>query len=133
MADPVQAALEVAGVHTGAIPHDGPGRTDDVNMSVPAESFVVPADVVSALGQGNTAHGFKVLSHMYPPRQNKASDPNPVPVVTAGGEFVIGPEHVAREGGGDLKKGHQALKEFVNIIRKKHIDQLKHLKQPVMK
>lgn len=128
MIDPVKAALEIA--HTGAVKSDGPGRTDTEEISVPGESYVVPADIVSALGQGNTANGMRVLEHMFPPtRMNRASG-GKVPIVAAGGEYVIGPEHVGRVGGGDMKKGHQALRDFVQIVRKKHISTLKHLPKP---
>jgi hypothetical protein len=131
MNDPVQTALRVAGVHTGPIAHDGAGRTDDVEMSVPGESFVVPADIVSAIGQGNTAHGFRVLNHMFPPRTPQRAAGGAVPIMSAGGEFVIGPEHVARVGGGDLKKGHEALRDFVHHVRQRTIRTLKKLPKPV--
>ena len=131
MTDAVAAALEAA--HTGQIRHDGPGRTDTVNMSVPAESFVVPADIVSALGEGNTAHGFKVLQHMFPPTTPGFADGGAVPIVSAGGEYVVGPEHVKKVGGGDMKRGHEALKHFVEKVREQTIKTLKKLPKPVMK
>jgi hypothetical protein len=128
MLDPVTAALETA--HTGAINHDGPGRTDTVDISVPGESFVIPADIVSSLGEGNTAHGYKVLEKMFPPRRVGRAGGGKVPIVAAGGEFVVGPEHVQRLGGGDLAKGHKALRDFVGIVRKKAIKTLKKLPGP---
>lgn len=128
MLDPVAAAMEVA--QTGPLHHDGAGRTDDLNISVPGESFVVPADCVSALGQGNTQAGFKVLQHMFPPSKPHRADGGKVPIVAAGGEYIVGPEHVARLGGGDLTKGHNALRDFVNIVRKEHISTLKKLPKP---
>lgn len=127
--DPVALALEAA--RTGALQHDGPGRTDDLEISVPGESFVVPADVVSSLGQGNTANGFKVLERMFPPSKPKRASGGPVPIVAAGGEYIIGPEQVARVGGGDLKKGHAALRRFVLLARKEAIKTLKKLPDPV--
>lgn len=39
----------------------GGGRTDNINNKVPAGSYVVPADVVSGLGEGNTLAGAKFL------------------------------------------------------------------------
>lgn len=127
--DPVAAALEIA--KTGALRHDGPGRTDDLEISVPGESFVLPADVVSSLGEGNTANGLKVLERMFPPSQPvKRAAGGAVPIVAAGGEFVVGPEHVARVGGGDMKKGHAALRRFVLLARKHHIKTLKSLPNP---
>jgi hypothetical protein len=54
----------------------------------------------------------------------------PVPVVTAGGEFVIHPSVVARIGGGDIKHGHKVLDAWIMALRKDHIKTLKGLKPP---
>lgn len=129
MADPVQTALEVA--HSGPIHGSTPGRVDTIEMSVPGESFIVPADVVSALGEGNTHAGFKVLGQMFPaPPQGRAMG-GPVPIITAAGEYAVHPSHVQRVGGGDFKKGHEALRDFVSIVRAKHIKTLQRLPKPV--
>lgn len=40
------------------------GRTDVLNRAVPAGSYVIPADVVSGLGEGNTMAGANVLDKM---------------------------------------------------------------------
>jgi hypothetical protein len=40
------------------------GRTDRIPVSVAADSYVIPADVVSGLGEGNTLAGAKVLDHI---------------------------------------------------------------------
>lgn len=45
----------------GLIESDAAGRTDRLPYSVAADSFVMPADVVSGLGQGNTLAGAKIL------------------------------------------------------------------------
>lgn len=113
---------------TGALIHDGPGRTDDTPIHVPAESFIVPADVISALGQGNTLAGFNVLAKLYPPQRAMGGA---VPIVAAGGEYVISPDHVARIGGGDHKRGHGVLNEFVKHARREHIKTLRGLPVPV--
>lgn len=124
----VSAALEIA--RSGALRHHGPGRVDDLPISVPAESFVIPADVCSAIGQGNTENGFHALEKMFPaPREGRAAG-GKVPIVAAGGEFVVHPDHIKRIGGGDMKKGHQALRDMVDIIRKKTIKKLKSLPKP---
>ena len=125
----VHAALDIA--RAGALRHDGPGRTDDLPINVPGESFVLPADVVSALGEGNTANGFKILEKMYPPLPHEHQPKTgKVPVVVAGGEFLIHPEYVKRVGGGDMKAGHRALEDFVKIIRKKTIKKLRTMPGP---
>ena len=45
----------------GLIESDVAGRTDRVPHAVAADSFVMPADVVSSIGQGNTLAGAKIL------------------------------------------------------------------------
>lgn len=124
----VAAALEVA--RHGALRHDGPGRTDDLEISVPGESFIVPADIVSSIGQGNTAAGFKVLEQMFPQKAPQRTEGGAVPIVAAGGEFVVHPEHVKRVGGGDVKKGHKSLEDFVKTIRARTIKALRKLPGP---
>lgn len=124
----VEAALEVARV--GSLRHYGPGRTDDLKISVPGESFVIPADIVSSIGEGNTENGFKKLEQMFPPPRAGRAEGGKVPIVAAGGEFIVHPDHVKRVGGGDVKRGHKALEDFVKIIRKKTIKKLKGLPGP---
>lgn len=149
----------------GAMTHSGPimsavaGRTDHHPMNVAAGSYVLPADHVSSLGQGNTQGGMAVLGHMFgssgplgigknpaikrgsgaphAPRAMKlakggapADDDGPVPINAAGGEFVIPPEIVAEIGGGDIKRGHTILDSWVVKNRKKHIKTLSKLPGP---
>lgn len=42
-----------------------PGRTDNKNIGVGSGSYIVPADIVSGMGQGNTQAGASVLSTMF--------------------------------------------------------------------
>ena len=63
-------------------------------------------------------------------RKNDHHAGSPVPVMTAGGEYVIPPELVLQLGGGDLKRGHAALDKWVMGLRKKHIKTLKNLPPP---
>jgi len=112
------------------------GRTDHLAIDVPAESFVIPADVVSALGEGNTESGNLVLNTMFKlpggkaPPQMQRKDGGSVPIMAAGGEFVVPPEVVERIGSGDLKRGHQVLRHFVHAVRKDAIKTLKGLPGP---
>lgn len=128
MHEDVAAALDIA--KHGALRHDGPGRTDDLEISVPGESFVLPADIVSSIGQGNTAAGFKILEQMFPEQPVERAQGGGIPIVAAGGEFVVHPEHVKRIGGGDVKKGHRELDKFVKLIRAKTIRALRKLPGP---
>jgi hypothetical protein len=54
-----------------------------------------------------------------------------VPILAAGGEFIIAPEHVARWGNGDVEKGHRELDRFVVETRQKIIKEMAKLKGPV--
>jgi len=52
-------------VHSaGLFPGSTGGRTDVLNRLVPAGAYVVPADVVSGLGEGNTMAGANILDKM---------------------------------------------------------------------
>lgn len=53
-----------------------------------------------------------------------------VPIVAAGGEWVIPPEHVREVGGGDLDMGHRVLDSFVKAVRKELIGTLQKLPGP---
>ena len=52
-------------VHTGAIKSSVAGRTDHLPMHVPSDAYVLPADIISAMGEGNTLHGFKVADTLF--------------------------------------------------------------------
>jgi len=130
--------------HSGPIVSAVPGRTDRLNMNVKSGSYVLPAETVSHLGQSNSIAGLKVAGHMFGGGHNSMPKPPPmvkfaqggatgdhkVPIVAAGGEYVIEPEQVARIGGGSVDRGHRILDAFVLHMRKKHIDTLRHLKPP---
>lgn len=115
-------------VHVGPIHSAVGGRTDHLAMKVPEGSYVVPADVVSALGQGNTASGQKVLQGVFP--EGTKPKKGTVPIMAAGGEHVIHPDAVKRIGGGDINKGHEILDHWVVAERKKNVNTLKALPGP---
>lgn len=132
------------------------GRTDRLPISVAADSYVVPADVVSGLGQGSTLAGAKILQATLrtgpygtslprggrggvglprPPRpftyaRGGATPDKAVPILAAGGEFVVSPEDVARLGGGDVRKGHKILDELVKRVRQHTMKFLKSAPKP---
>jgi hypothetical protein len=53
---------------TGPIMSPGAGRSDTVPMHVPSGSYVLPADVVSHMGEGNSMSGLKVAHMMFGPK-----------------------------------------------------------------
>ncbi len=115
-------------VHVGPIHSAVGGRTDHLAMKVPEGAYVIPADVVSGIGQGNTANGLKVLERMFP--EDKKPKSGNVPIMAAGGEFVIHPEAVKKVGGGDIDHGHAVLDRWVIRQRKNHVNTLKSLPGP---
>ncbi len=58
-------AIQDIPFHSGVIGGSGAGRTDRVPLSVGNNSHVIPSDVVSALGQGTTAHGGSILAGVF--------------------------------------------------------------------
>ena len=139
-------------IHVGPIHSPVAGRTDHLPVHVPSGSYVIPADIISAMGEGNTMAGFKVANTIFSKIPNMQGMPgadaqlglpskkaaggetasmgSPVPVVVAGGEYVISPEDVTHMGEGDLDAGHRVLDSFVLKMRKKTVDTLKKLPGP---
>ena len=122
--------------HVGPIHSPVAGRTDHLPMHVPSGSYVIPADIVSAMGEGNTMAGFKVVREMLKglPGVQAFSDGGwtgeLVPIVAAGGEYVITPQEVEAIGQGDLDRGHKALDSFIKKMRAKTVKTLKNLPGP---
>jgi hypothetical protein len=121
--------------HVGPIHAAVAGRTDHLNMHVPAGSYVIPADIVSSLGEGNTDAGHDVLDslchdHRGNDHANSAEHTNLAPIVAAGGEYVIPPSVVTSIGGGDIDHGHNLLDDCVVLARKDLIKTLSKLPGP---
>lgn len=113
------------------------GRADTVKTAVRGGSHVIPSDVVSSLGQGNTDAGMSVLSRMFKSgpygmaaRGSRRADGGAVPVMVSHGEFVVPPEAVAEIGGGDHDRGHAILDRFILGARQNAIETLKRLPGP---
>ena len=176
-------------VHKGPIHSSVAGRTDHLPMHVASGSYVIPADIISAMGEGNSMAGFKVAKSIFsisgpydqptgampygggempygqPAPRKRAyggsalegqitgamdiNNVNPymaraplatggapdeahdaVPIVAAGGEYVISPEEVTHIGGGSMEDGHKILDAFVKKMRKKTIRTLQSLPGP---
>jgi hypothetical protein len=174
--------------HKGIIHMAVGGRTDHLPMNVLEGSYVLPADIVSGLGEGNTLAGGKILDQMFSGKQGPAgaaipsfrSSPNfpalanktpedymkyinqgrkagqsmvgaqekeqaqpnarggtiashnrrPVPIIAAGGEYVIDPDDVMGYGEGDLDRGHEKLDQFVKFVRANTVKTLRKLPGP---
>jgi len=172
-------------IHKGAIHSNVAGRTDHLPMHVKSGSYVIPADIISAMGEGNSMAGFKVAKSLFstPPIKTEAhhsKDSLPysgdglpysgiglpykgkglpyagegvpysgeglpysaraghadggsvdgVPIIAAGGEYVITPEDIHRLGKGDIGQGHKIMDAFVKQFRKSTIKTLSKLPGP---
>ena len=140
----------VLNLHQGPIHSSVAGRTDHLPRHVPEGSYVIPADIVSSMGEGNTIAGFKHLRRMFSglprgagsapygqtggpygmARGGSAGVTGTVPIVAAGGEHVLTPDEVREAGGGDLDRGHRVLDKWVLLMRKELIKTLKKLPGP---
>jgi hypothetical protein len=137
--------------HYGPITASIPGRTDRLKINVYSGSYVLPADIVSGLGEGNTLAGNAAIEKMFftPDGLKRASggqastlrskyglrgvyheNPKSVPVIVAGGEYLLPPEVVEELGGGDMDLGHRKLDEFVVKHRKALTKKLSKLPGP---
>lgn len=63
-------------------------------------------------------------------RKARGGEASGVPIVAAGGEWVIPPHHVEQIGAGDMDRGHRVLDAFVLKIRKEQIEKLKKMAPP---
>lgn len=104
----------------------GHGRTDNIPVNVPNGAYVLPADILSGLGQGNTLAGVKTMDRVLQPimRHVQGGERKRVPIIAAGGEFIIHPDVVAwvpvyfgDAKTPNLKKGHDMLDRFVKYTR----------------
>ena len=80
--------------------------------------FPVPGN--ASISEASRATGGGVISNTH----------RPVPIVAAGGEYVIHPDDVTRYGGGDMDKGHDKLDNFVKYVRSHLVKTLKNLPGP---
>lgn len=131
----------IAALARGGFVHSkSAGRADSVKTKVPADTYIMPADVVAALGQGNSLHGAHVLDHTVRrlharpqlagsgrlPRNPKPS----VDVALSGGEYRIPPSAVAAIGRGSVDAGAGHLDRLVVGLRHKFAQHLHTLPPP---
>lgn len=155
MAEPWFERREAGSPASGFLNSATSGRTDRLPIAVAADSYVIPADVVSGLGQGNSLAGARILNEAlrtgpygtqlsnhsarsnapHAPRQftetdSKGGKTHHMPIIAAGGEFVVPPDAVNRVGDGDTAKGHKRLHEMVRRIRDHTAKRVKVLPKP---
>lgn len=127
---------------SGLFHSDVAGRTDRLPRTVPADSFVFPADVVSGLGQGNTLAGAKILDGIFgKPRLAAGGPTGNSSVIVAGGEYLASRNQIEDVGRRmraagkssaktDLNAGHQWARDFVDKARKHQMKFLRNAPAP---
>lgn len=148
-ATPWWARAEARNATVGYLHGATPGRADAIKTTAPAGSYVIPADVVSGLGEGNSLAGaagvekaIRTGPHGIPlprtgaPRRFSmhradGGGTEHTRVALSDGEYVVHPHHVLRWGKGRLRAGHRALDAWVLAKRKKNIKTLENLPPPV--
>jgi len=132
---PTERGLEIArryangGVVVGPVVGATGGRADELPVEVPSGAFVIPADIVSGLGQGNTLAGMNRLQDTFGKAKASGSS-QAVPIKISDGEFVLSPEQVAQIGGGDMDRGHQILDQLVVKLRSQIVNHMAGLPPP---
>ena len=115
----VAAALRTARahggkVHKGAIHSSVAGRTDHLPMHVASGSYVIPADIISAMGEGNSMAGFKVAQNIFSRHTRDITKGTPygesgLPYSKAeGGRLGYYDGGDTTKSGAQLKSGHQS-------------------------
>jgi hypothetical protein len=96
--------------------------------------FSQPSYGVGRPGEGEPYHGGETPYGQPLPTKSAGGDAGgntgTVPIVAAGGEYVIHPRDVLHLGGGSLDDGHKILDEFVKQMRAKTVKTLKNLPGP---
>lgn len=99
-ADPWWTRAEARGADSGLLAGTTPGRADAVKTQAPPGAFVVPAEVVAGLGEGNTLSGARVIQGILD------SGPHGIPQARMGhGRGPPRPPEMPRGLQGELKKG----------------------------
>ena len=78
-----EAEGDTRGAATGFLSGDTPGRADSIKTQAPSGAYVLPADVVAGLGEGNSLAGARVVQEML------STGPHGTPMPRAGGRNTI--------------------------------------------
>lgn len=122
----------------GMILGSGNGRSDNVAAKVKIDDYIVPADVVSALGNGDTNSGGKTINNWINQHSDKATmdayadggSSRTLDADLSSGEARL-PGHVVRKlGKGSSDKGADMLDKWVLGIRNQYKEHLASLPAP---
>lgn len=101
----------------GALLTPTPGRADAHRTSVPSGSYVIPADVVSGRGQGNTLAGAAILHKMFGMGPYGGPQRRPAPLHFHAGPAprLPSPPRLPRIASGGGKEGGEAMGQPVPV------------------
>lgn len=126
---------ERGGLVTGPLLGRTKGRADKVKLTVPPGSHVIPSDIVSAIGDGNSVFGHTALGKMFPKSMKKRKnrkDGGGVDIAVSDGEFIVSPDDVLDVGHGNEELGHKLLNEYIEDVRSKNIERTKNIGKPAI-
>lgn len=99
-ADPWWTRREATSADSGLLHGSTPGRADSVKTQAPPGSYIIPADVVAGLGEGNTLAGARVMQSIL------GSGPHGIPQARIGrGSGPPRPPAIPRQAQEELKTG----------------------------
>ena len=112
----------VSGLFAGGTP----GRADLLDTMLPEDAYILPADTVSAAGEGNTEAGALSLARHFgqPLVKHTGLSTGPIRAKVSSGEFYVSPADVDKAGGAD------ALDKMVRNLRKHYAKNLSALPGP---
>lgn len=88
--------------HSGPIHSSVAGRTDHLPMHVASGSYVIPADIISAMGEGNSMAGFKVAKSIFSVKGPYDQSTGSMPY--GGGPMPYGQPSPRKAAGGGMSK-----------------------------
>ena len=110
---------------------DESGQADNIYVKVPEHTFIIDAQTVSLIGDGNSENGKLRLDEMIKQIPSfKVENLRDVDCALAAGEYAITPDKVAGYGNGDIRKGIEILKSFVKEIKKYKKLEVKTIPKP---
>jgi hypothetical protein len=113
----------------GLVRGKGRGRHDTVHLKIVDGSYVVPADVVSAIGEGNSEAGDYLLSSMFMLEAPQTSAN--VDVLCSCGEWIVRPDKlVLHFRVATLSEAHDEMDAQVIRWRREYIQTLGELPRP---
>ena len=121
------------GLVSGPLDGNTSGRSDKVAVKVAKGSHVIPADIVAALGDGNSKNGHDLLKRMFPTSVKKKEHKQTgksVSIAASDGEFIVSPRDVMNTGLGYADLGQNILNHFIKKVREMNIDHLETIGNP---